>query len=382
MTTDDWNLDADWERATWNPGNPTARRVIANGLGAYWAFQGWGNDPEAFDGRFKDAVARHLDALRQAKGQPGAAAAAYDDTLLSRHWSFVAPTAPAALCVDTRTRRETPAGMTAVLSGPRVWPSLRKLADRHKLRRGEPLLIVLPTPLLPHRSLMWAQKHEYRWPEARYKGDYEFYGNNPGQRAELVLFLRQLLEPPALIVFSGDVHHGSVINGLYVHGKTKDAIYGGKGDWGMRIAQVTSSPIKNVKHNVYVKEHGVGPISTDHGNAGESLISQFENQYATTTDRTVIALRADAQALKGPLGRKTFVWENHLCVVDVPATDVGTLDVLFVGVKDGKLATSAKSMSLKNKPSSFAPPTVKWRQDAEMEAEAEDEMPALVAVED
>jgi hypothetical protein len=117
---------------------------------------------------------------------------------------------------------------------------------------------------------------------------------------------------------------------------------------------VTSSPIKNVKHDL-VKQLGL----SSQGNIGESLIPQYENQYATTTEGTVIALRADVQDLKGPLGRQTYIFENHLCVVDIPQTDVGTLDVIFVGVRNGALATATTSMSLKNSPSSFRMP-VPW----------------------
>jgi len=350
--TDDWNLDADWEKST---RNATARRIMANGLAAYWAFQGWGNDPDAFQPAFVDAVARHLEAMRNAKGAPGAAAAAFDKTLLERHWSFVAPTSPPALCVDTRTRRETEPGKTATLSGRLVWPYLEKLAQRHGLAKRKPLLLVLPTPLLPHRSMLYAQRDKHPWPKERYEGDWELYANNPGQRADLIWFLKGLLDPPALVIFSGDVHHGSAVDGLYVHGDSLDRIYTGRGDWAMRIAQVTSSPIKNINKTAYLDTHWwLG--GTDAGNAGETLVPQFENQYKKMSDGTYLALRADVMRLKGSLGRETFIFENHLCVVDVPETDVGSVRVLFIGEKQGQLATATTSMGIDNRPSKFRPP--------------------------
>jgi hypothetical protein len=365
--TDDWNLDADWERST---RNATAHRVIANGLGAYWAFQAWGNDPDAFEPAFVDAVARHLEAMRTARGVPGAAAAAFDKTLLERHWSFVAPTSPPALCVDTRTRRETEPGKTATLSGRRVWPYLEKLAQRHGLAKGNPLILVLPTPLLPHRSMLWVQKDKHPWPKERYQGDWELYANNPAQRADLIWFLKGLLDPPALVIFSGDVHHGSAVDGLYVHGDALDRIYKGRGDWAMRIAQITSSPIKNIKKDAYLDTHWYFG-GTDAGNAGESLIPQFENQYKKMPDGTYLALRADVMKLKGSLGRETFIFENHLCVVDVPETDLGSVRVLFIGEKQGQLATATTSMGIDNRPSKFKAPMPEIPAYVPMEADAE-----------
>jgi hypothetical protein len=359
--TDDWNLDAEWERTTQNA---TAQRIIANALAAYWAFQGWGNDPNQFGADFTGAIARHLESSADGFSPRGLlapiapTAKAFDDALLKRHWSFVAPTSPPALCVDTRTRRETPKGKSAILSGSRVWPFLSALRVRHQLPRGAPLLIVLPTPLLQHRSSLWAQQHEYDWPEDRCEGDFEWYGNNPAQRAELISFLRREFDPPALVIFSGDVHHGSVIDGLYVQGASRDAIYSGRGTWAMRVVQVTSSPIKNVKADVYVERKWFG---TDLGNAGESLIPQFENQYATQPDGTTIAMRADATRLAGPLGRSTFVPQNHLCVVDLPAAAGGDVKVVFIGLEDGALATAQTSVATRNDPAKYRAP-LPWLQ--------------------
>jgi hypothetical protein len=356
--TDDWNLDWDWEKAT---NNTMARRILANGLAAYWAFQGWGNDPNAFGADFSATITRHLaDAAAGGVSPRGLlapiapAAAAYDEALLKRQWSFVAPTNPPALCVDTRTRRETREGHT-ILSGRLTWPALIDLQARHGLKRGAPLLIILPTPFLQHRSSLWAQQHEYDWPRDRYEGDFEWYGNYPAQRPELIAFLRRTFDPPVLIVFSGDVHHGSVIDGLYVHGPDRETIYGGKGTWAMRVVQVTSSPVKNIKRDVYEEKHWyVG--GTDYGNLGESLVPQFENQYATQPDGTVLALRADAMKLAGGLGRETFIFENHLCVVDLPAVAGDDVKALFVGFKDGALATAQTSVSTRNDPATFKPP--------------------------
>lgn len=354
--TDDWNLDQDWEDKTKK--NSLARRIISNGLAAYWGFQAWGNDPDTFDQSFIQAIVLYAEQLRNNNGIPrnvGSrssynAGAKYDDVLLNAHWSFVAPSNPKALCIDTRTRRETPKGKSAILSGKRVWSILDGLIKRYQFQKGDPLLLVTPTPFLPHRSMMFIQRKKYSFPKERYQGDFELYGNNPQQRAELVLWLHDRLNPPAVVFFSGDVHHGSVVSGRYAHGATLDKVRNGKGDWAIRIVQVTSSPIKNEKNAAYRDK--IAKI-TDAGNIGESVIRQWEHQYASINDGTYIAALATVNKLSGNLGRETYIFEPHLCVVDMPAQPKGDVKVLFVGEKDGKMQTAATKVDTDNDPSKF-----------------------------
>src|SRR5215467_2122030 len=44
------------------------------------------------------------------------------------------------------------------------------------------------------------QGREYSWPKERYQGDYELYGNNSRQRADLVLHLQGAFDPSALVI--------------------------------------------------------------------------------------------------------------------------------------------------------------------------------------
>jgi GH25 family lysozyme M1 (1,4-beta-N-acetylmuramidase) len=349
--TDDWNLDQQWEETTKK--NPMARRIIANGLAAFWGFQAWGNEPDDFDAGFVNIVKEHVEELRAGNGRPGNAAKQCEQTLLDRHWSFMAASNPKALCVDTRTRRETPKGKTAVLSGKRVWPFMANLLRKHGFRRGDVLLLVLPTPFLPHRSMMYIQKEEFKWPKDRYEGDFELYGNNPQQRAELVLWLEYNFAPSSLVILSGDVHHGSVITGRYGYGSSLQKIKTGQADWAMRIVQITSSPIKNVKSEAYEKKRWWTLWQTDAGNAGESLIPQWETQYATTDKNNYIAMQAFTRKLEGELGRRTYVFENHFCVVDMPSRPGALVNVLFTGVKNGRLATASIPVDTDNDPSKF-----------------------------
>jgi hypothetical protein len=216
------------------------------------------------------------------------------------------------------------------MSGKKIHPELRKLLTAGGFKRTEPVTIVLPTPFLGHRSMFFGQEHVYTWPRDRYEGDYELYGNNPDQRPDLILFFRDALNPTALVVLSGDVHHGSVIDGMYVGGRNLDDIYRGKATWAMRIVQITSSAIKNIKKDVFIDDFSKVAWMTDKGNAGESLVAQFENQYKRMPDGTYVAQHAAAAKLNGDLGRRTFIYENHYCVVDFRPD---TVDILFIGDK-------------------------------------------------
>jgi hypothetical protein len=357
--TDDWNLDKTWEDKT--KANQLSRRILSNGLAAYWGFQAWGNDPAIFDKTFMQAITLYWEQLRSSKGLPRTphsrspynAAVAYEKALLGQHWSFIAPSQPFALCVDTRTLREYPQNETAILSGKRVWPHVDRLLRAQGFQKGAPLLLVLATPFLPHRSMMYIQGDKYKWPKSRYQGDYELYGNNSRQRAELVLHLQGTFDPSALVIFSGDVHHGSVVTGRYAYGAKLDDIRNGKANWVMRIVQITSSPIKNEKKAAYVHKRWWTFGQTDAGNVGESVISQWENQYATVSNGAYVAMQAMVRDLKGPLGRQTYVFESHLCVVDMPKKARDDAAVTFVGVKGGKVATSAVTVDTRNDPSDF-----------------------------
>jgi peptidoglycan hydrolase-like protein with peptidoglycan-binding domain len=355
--TDDWNLDQTWETRTKK--NPLARRIIANGLAAYWGFQAWGNDPETFDKNFTQALSLYFEQLRTSKGlprnvgsrSPYNAAAKYEEQLLEKHWSFMTASNPKALCIDTRTRRETSRDGHGILSGKRAQPYLKNLLTRHGFRKDDILLVVTPTPFLPHRSMMWGQNHEYKFPSQRYEGEYELYGNYPQQRAELIDWLHKNFSPSAVVFFSGDVHHGSVITGRYAYGANLDKVRSGKADWVTRIVQITSSPIKNVNDKFTKTKWWL--LGTDKGNAGESIVPRFEHQYAKTPTGDYIAMQAISRSLSGALGRETYIFENHLCVVDMPEKPKGFVKVLYIGVKNGKMETARITVDTDNDPSKF-----------------------------
>lgn len=351
--TDDWNLDNIWRDKTKD--NKMARRIIGNALTAYWCFQAWGNDPEMFNEHFRKFISERLESMRQKKGLPDITTERCDNWLYGWHWSFMTASNPKALCVDTRTRREYPPGKTAVLSGKEVWPFLEGLRIRYGFQKGDVLLLVLPTPFFPHRSMMKAQALTFKnRSKQRYEGEYELYGNNPEQRADLIDYIKNGYRdlagfgPSAIVIFSGDVHHGSVIAGEYGYGSSPTSIWSGKADVKIPVLQITSSPIKNIKADAYIKKHWSGLYLTDAGNAGEDIVPQWERQAKSIKQGTYLGMRAQVVKPKGGLGRETYVYENHLCVVEMPEKPGGNVRFLFVGQKKGQLETAEGIVDLKD----------------------------------
>lgn len=347
--TDDWNLDEPWETAT--KASPLATRIISNGLAAYWAFQAWGNEPGKFNKDFRDTLFKHFERLRTGKGMPGPTSYFYDKQLMNFHWTFTAASNPKAICVDTRTRREYRRGESVVLSGKKVWPAIKEEMDQQGLPRAGLLLLVLPTPFLPHRSMLYIQSKLFKYPSDRYEGDYELYANNTVQRSELMDWLKNETNLKALVVFSGDVHHGSVVTGRYAWGADMNEMMKGNAQFVIRLVQVTSSPIKNIKKDAYMDKKWY-TFWTDPGNIGESIIPSWEQQYAIRS-QGVIAMHASVRDLKGPLGRKTYVFENHFCVVKMPLKADDPSDIMFVGVKDGRLRTANITVDTDNDATKF-----------------------------
>jgi hypothetical protein len=90
--TDDWNATREWRDRVWR--SPGGRRMVANALAAYWAFQTWGNAPEQFDDQLLEVIAASPADER------------FDRKLWSfDRWSYYAPTDPPMLVLDTRTQR-------------------------------------------------------------------------------------------------------------------------------------------------------------------------------------------------------------------------------------------------------------------------------------
>lgn len=104
--TDDWNGDETWRHRVEH--SVTGKRVVANALAAYWAFQGWGNTPEVFakHPELVKAITQHLGQITTGGVENPSFAAHFEKiTWAFDKWAFVAPTNPVSVFMDTRTMR-------------------------------------------------------------------------------------------------------------------------------------------------------------------------------------------------------------------------------------------------------------------------------------
>ena len=99
--TDDWNISLDWyDKVRYSP---LGRRIVSNGLAAYWAFQAWGNDPDNFDKDLVFSIEQHLN---NETDDPDISEYYDLHTWKSRGWGFSVPTNPPVIAVDSRTQRQ------------------------------------------------------------------------------------------------------------------------------------------------------------------------------------------------------------------------------------------------------------------------------------
>ena len=100
--TDDWNITGAWYDRVRSL--DAGRRVTANALAAYWAFQAWGNDPDNFDPDLRWIIENFLIDETQFIGD----LAERFDLQMWKHrgWSFSIPTSPPIIALDSRTQRQ------------------------------------------------------------------------------------------------------------------------------------------------------------------------------------------------------------------------------------------------------------------------------------
>jgi hypothetical protein len=199
--TDDWNLTLEWRTKVRD--RPAGRRVIANALGAYWAFQGWGNDPDAFDDEFKKTIADRP-TRREATD-----ASAFEDAMWSfDRWSFHVPTDPPTMFVDTRTQRDydSPEGAARLL-GQAGQELVMDTARGAGHRSGRPLIFVSPVPLYGLELQERRQKF-LKDKVGPYEIDLEAWHSNLHGFVDLMKLLIDRLELPFAVFLSGDVHYG------------------------------------------------------------------------------------------------------------------------------------------------------------------------------
>ena len=268
--TDDWYINRSWKDKVL--GTRTGRRIIANGLAAYWAFQAWGNEPRRFNKSFIESIQAHLNenwnTSRDVKD--GKVARNFESALIDfNNWSFIAPTYPLSLFLDTRTARE--GRIKPRLMSSKAWKFCYSLLASEWKSRGtgghiagpwEPIVIVAPGPVWGFEIVESLQEgvvniggkmvHELEklkplLNKANYPPNVDEGSAVPIADAEswringqsLIDFFRfmEMVQPKVCIVISGDVHYGFLSAGRLR----------GKADLKLNVPfiQVTSSALKN-----------------------------------------------------------------------------------------------------------------------------------------
>jgi hypothetical protein len=239
--TDDWYINDEWKRTVLEE-KPIGRRAIANGLAGFWAFQAWGNAPDAFSRAFINAVTQHLyppSAPIGSDRQPDK----FERTLIDFHdWAFCAPTSPRALFLDTRTRRAAgevgsspdPRRRPARLVSDEAWTACKDLVRAERVRPGEALILVVPTPVYNVPLIEFGQELITSRSLTLFRAkDAEAWRLNRRNMIDLFEFLVDLA-PSVAIILSGDVHYASAACALIRARHTE-----------LRVAQFTSSALKN-----------------------------------------------------------------------------------------------------------------------------------------
>jgi hypothetical protein len=274
--TDDWNIDSGFREDT---DNPTGRRVLANAIAAYWGFQGWGNDPRdrRFDTKYLRTVEDHVDGMIATNGlshtrEAGESSGAFAKQFLrQRDFGFVAPTAPKALFVDTRTQRRYERGDRApILLDHDALMSIGNRLER-EFSYGSDVIAVLPCPVIPTTVSLWGHQWvlEDGTRELAIEWDAEQFWNSPTGPFELIDMIATRCQPKHCFLLSGDVHHGYVTRAVFTRFddnkayrgfyKTAGLLWvmanapfpaiekelGMKADCKLAAIQITSSPIKN-----------------------------------------------------------------------------------------------------------------------------------------
>ncbi|MCM3389640.1 hypothetical protein M3649_16050 [Ureibacillus chungkukjangi] len=249
--TDDLNINADWKDKVTQ--SPLGKHIVANGLSAYFAFQGWGNEPQIFKDAFISGVKRYFKDLRGRNTE-----ASYKEwiALILEHqpWHFVAPTNPKAVFLDTRTLREyDDKPNTTIIEQlviERAYPPQLVNEKEYKLItkqlqlsgwvEKDPLIIISPTPvigfdLIEKAILQFLPTIEILGAHVQTIFDVEAWRYNG---KGLTNFLNQLSEwnPSNTVVLSGDVHYSFSATANFTFSDEKE----------ISVKQITASPLKNM----------------------------------------------------------------------------------------------------------------------------------------
>jgi hypothetical protein len=237
--TDDWNISRGWYDSVQNW--KTTRRVVSNGLAMFATFQAAGNNPSKF-----------LPLLNKIDAHPAHSSGSgrnFDDAFwkYKKDFSFVSPTVPPVVFMDTRTRRLLEKGKAPGLLNDQALAELRSniRIARDKIRnRRFPLVIVSPVPVIGY-SIEELQRIvtnvDSRLRSLDLSNDPESW---PFHRVTFFKFLDVIADEwiGQVVFLSGDVHYGFSAVGRYRSRK-------GNSLRTLELVQLTSSASKNQPSN-------------------------------------------------------------------------------------------------------------------------------------
>jgi hypothetical protein len=210
--TDDWNINRKWHETVST--SPTGRRIVANALATFWAFQGWGNDPSNFDSAFIETVTGGLD---DAGPRTEFEKALWDFDA----WSYHAPTHPPTIVMDTRTQRsfDSDEGAARLVSRDAL-KRVVALASGAGHEPGQPLVLVSAVPIFGFEMQERRQKFLVG-KVGPYEIDFEAWHSNLSGLVDLMKTVVDDLAPSCCIVLSGDVHYGVSAEAAFKVGDAK-----------------------------------------------------------------------------------------------------------------------------------------------------------------
>jgi len=240
--TDDWFLSVPWRDNV--EGTSLGKRVISNALAAYWAFQGWGNNPSDFDqSSFIEPISHFITTQNQQ------ADTSFEIAALGRQkWHYSTPTQPPIIFLDTRTRRTESPVVTDTVQSIRIQRTNEKprLIDTDTLQELEShirsinhqngIILVAAVPLL---GLVAEEALQRLAIGVNYSNandvDDESFVANPQSFSD-VLELISSTSLSSVAVLSGDIHEAFI---------SKSTISFPQKNFQTKIMQFTSSAFHN-----------------------------------------------------------------------------------------------------------------------------------------
>ncbi len=223
--TDDWNLTRLWRDRV--HASPTGRRVIANAMAAFWAFQGWGNDPERFGGELADVIAQGADDAGRGS--------TYERTLWDfDRWAYTVPVTPPMIVLDTRTQRAFDSAEGAArLIGHAELDRVRQLAMDAGVQEARHAIFVSAVPVFG----LEIQERRQKFLAGKlgpYEIDFEAWHSALGGLVDLMDMIIDGLDLRRCVILSGDVHYGLTVDATFeIDGRS------------VHVAQLVSSAFKH-----------------------------------------------------------------------------------------------------------------------------------------